>query len=48
MICKYIFNRDYKLKFVSVKIPKDNEKEILEKERKHIFENEIMLKKIYG
>jgi uncharacterized SAM-binding protein YcdF (DUF218 family) len=44
MICKYIFSKDYKLKFLGVKTAKDNKKEVLENERKHIIENEDWLK----
>jgi len=42
--CKYIFSKNYKLKFSGVKTSNDNKKEVLKNERKHMIETEKLLK----
>ena len=45
MICKHIFSKNYKLKFVFINTPNDNKKEILDGEKRKFIRDEKTLKK---
>ena len=47
MICKYVFHKGYKLKFISTNTPNFKKKEILKNEKKYITEDEEWLKRHY-